>query len=109
MYMFKSLKQSMREVTGGIDNMIELDELHQRILANIHHQSDKDFPRGSVRNGILDWTKCQSSDQRGNLFQLLCLSFTTAGKSCLSPVWSKLGITGGDFRSFIKLYLTMEE
>ena len=89
--------------------MIELDSLHEIISAEILHQSDKDIPRGSVCNSILDETKCQSSERRGNLFRLLCISFTKAGKACLCSAWQKLGISGNEFHFFLKLYLAMEE
>ena len=36
----------------------ELDKLHQQISAEIQRQSERDYPRGSVRNGIIDGTKC---------------------------------------------------
>jgi hypothetical protein len=38
-----------------------------------------------MRNGLIDGTKCQSSGQKGNLFQLLCIEHTTNG----SPVMKR--------------------
>ena len=75
-------------------NLIKLDSLHQTISGHIGHQSEKDYPRGSVRNGILDGTKCQSSERRGNLFQLLCIAHTAAGINALSDAWTSRRITG---------------
>ena len=90
-------------------NLIKLDSLHQTISGHIGHQSEKDYPRGSVRNGILDGTKCQSSERRGNLFRLLCIAHTAEGINALSDAWTSRRITGNRFRSFIMLYLSMEE
>ena len=89
-YMFGSLKVSIGTDKAGNDKINKLDSLHQQISTDILHQSDKDIPRGSVRNGILDGTKCQSSERRGNLFRLLCLSYTNAGIECLILSWQKL-------------------
>ena len=36
-----------------------------------------------MRNGLIDGTKCQSSEQKGNLFQLLCIAHTTSGSAVL--------------------------
>ena len=33
-----------------------------------------DFPRRSTRNGVIDGTKCQSSERKGNLFWLLIIA-----------------------------------
>ena len=108
-YMFASLKESIGTDKPGNDKINKLDSLHQQISTDILHQSDKNIPRGSVCNGILDGTKCQSSKQRGNLFCLLCLSYTTAGIECLSLSLQKLGIIPSDFCSFIKMYLAMKD
>ena len=71
MYMFKSLKLILQ-----VAYLVILDALHKRISTDIDHQSEKDLPRGSVCNGLLDRTKCQSSERQGNLFRLLCIPHT---------------------------------
>ena len=86
-----------------------LDALHQRIYVDAQRQSETDSPRGSVRNGIIDGTKCQSTERRGNLYRLLCIACTTDGKAALTAVWQTLGTTDTQFRSCIMLYLSMEE
>ena len=58
MYMFRSLKEFMDLASRTI-----LDSLHQRMAAIIQRQSERDFPRGYVRNGLIDGTKCQSSER----------------------------------------------
>jgi hypothetical protein len=71
--MFESLRVQMR---GGQDRDL-IDKQHVLISNTIKRQSERDFPRGSVRNGLIDGTKCQSSEQKGKLFRLLCIAHTT--------------------------------
>jgi hypothetical protein len=107
--MFLSLRSIFGTGKDGMDKRDLLDKLHQRLTGDIQRQSERDFPRGSARNGLLDGTKCQSNERRGNLFLLLCIAHTTAGKKALKPVLKKLGIKHNLFCQFIKLYLAMEE
>jgi hypothetical protein len=67
MYMFES---SRTQLGGGKDRE-EIDHLHVVVSNLIKRQSERDFPRGSVRNGLIDGTKCQSSEMKGNLFILM--------------------------------------
>ncbi len=64
MYMFESLREQMR---GGKDRDL-IDRQHILILNPIKRQSERDFPQESMRNSLIDGTKCQSSKQKGNLF-----------------------------------------
>ncbi len=73
MYMFKSL----REQIGGGKNHDFIDQEHVIISNILKQQSECIFPRGSMRNGLIDGTKCQSSKRKGNLFRLMCISNTT--------------------------------
>jgi hypothetical protein len=75
MYMFESLRDQMG---FGKDRDL-IDKQHIQISSLIKRQSESDFPRGSMRNGLIDGTKCQSSEQKGNLFRLLCIAHTTNG------------------------------
>jgi hypothetical protein len=64
MYMFESLREQMG---GGKDR--DLIERQHILISNlIKRQSERDFPQGSMRNGLIDRTKCQSSKRKGNLF-----------------------------------------
>ena len=73
MYMFESLRTQL----GGGKDREEIDHLHVVLSNLIKRQSEPDFPRGSVRNGLIDGTKCQSSERKGNLFILMCITHTT--------------------------------
>jgi hypothetical protein len=64
MYMFESHRDQMG---GGKDRDL-IDRQHTLISNLIKRQSERDFPRESMRNGLIDGTKCQSSKQKGNLF-----------------------------------------
>jgi hypothetical protein len=46
---------------------------------SIKRQSERDFPRGTMRNGIIDGTICQSEERKGNLFLFLCITNATEG------------------------------
>ena len=84
-----------------------LDELHQELSYILSRNSERDRPLNSVRNGIIDSTKTQSSELLGNFYSLLCLSYTAHGRESLAHA---LGSDDAidDFRECIKLYLGME-
>jgi hypothetical protein len=63
-YMFESLRDQM----GGRKDRDLIDKQHILISNLIKRQSECDFPRGSMRNGLIDGTKCWSSERKGNLF-----------------------------------------
>jgi len=73
MYMFESLRTQL----GGGKDRDYIDQQHIVVSNIIKRQSERDFPRGSMRNGLIDGTKCQSSEQKGNLFRLLCIAHRT--------------------------------
>jgi hypothetical protein len=56
MYMFELLRDQMG---GGKDRDL-IDRQHILISNLIKRQSECDFPQGSLRNGLIDGTKCQS-------------------------------------------------
>ena len=72
-YMFKSLCAKFGTTVNGKEWVVKLDVLHKRLSFELNRQSELDFPRGSIHNGILDITKFQSHERIGNLFRLLCL------------------------------------
>ncbi len=49
------------------------------MMMSLCWQSERDFPRGATRNGIVDGTKCHASERCGNLFSLACITTTTDG------------------------------
>ena len=104
-YMFESLQWQI----GGGKIRDDVDKLHIRVYMFVKRQSERDFPRGAIRNGIIDGTKCQSEERKGNLFLLLCIANTSDGSMKLQTAlnhdlskWKKVN-------EFIKLYLSMCE
>ena len=77
--LIKYMFQSMQWYIGEPKLRDEIDKMHVRMLLDVKQQSDRDFPRGSMRNGIIDDTKCQSEERKGNLFLLLCIASTSMG------------------------------
>ncbi len=73
MYMFELLRLYLG---GGIDQNY-IDQEHFVVSNIIQRQSERDFPRGLMRNGLIDGTKIRSSEQKGNLFRFLCIAHRT--------------------------------
>jgi hypothetical protein len=53
---------------GGGKDRDFIDEQHIQISSLIKRQIEQNFPRGSMRNGLIDGTKCQSSERKGIFF-----------------------------------------
>jgi hypothetical protein len=64
MYMFESLHYQL----GGGKDRDYIDWEHVVVFNITKCQSERDFPQGSMRNGLIGETKCQSLEQKGNLF-----------------------------------------
>ncbi len=105
MYMFESLRDQMG---GGKDRDL-IDRQHILISNMIKRQSERDFPQGSLRNGLIDETKCQSSEQKGNLFQLLCIAHSTNGSCVVKRSLKYSDAKWKQYIKFLKQYLCMEE
>ncbi len=43
---------------GGGKDRDRIDKQHIQISSSIKRQSEQDFPRGSMRNGLIDGKKC---------------------------------------------------
>jgi hypothetical protein len=105
MYMFESLRDQMG---GGKDRDL-IDQQHIQTSNLIKRQSECDFPRCSMRNGLIDGTKCQSSERKGNLFQLLCITHTTNGSHVIKRSLKYSDTKWKQYIVFLKLSLSMEE
>ncbi len=62
-----------------------------------------------MQNGLIDGTKCQSSERKGNLFQLLCIALQTKARLVLKTALGLSDIQWRKFIHFLKSYLAMEE
>jgi len=105
MYMFESLQNQL----GAGSNRDMIDQQHVHISNLPKRQSERDFPLGSIRNGLIDGTKCQSSERKGNLFRLLVIAHRTKAKRVLQGALGLENRRWEKFLHFIKMYLRMEE
>ncbi len=62
-----------------------------------------------MRNGLIDGTKCQSSEQMGNLFWLLCIAHATNESHVMKRSLRYSDAKWKQYIKFLKLYLCMEE
>jgi hypothetical protein len=92
MYMFESRRDQMG---GGKDRDL-IDRQHILISNLIKRQSERDFPQGSMRNGLIDGKKFQSSERKGNLFRLLCIARTTNGSRVMKRSLNTLTHNGSN-------------
>lgn len=104
-YAFESLADQFKLTIGRH----HLDQQHKRMANVIRRQSERSMPRAATRNGIVDGTKCQSSERKGNLFIFMVIAHTTEGKSTINNVLNHDKTDWRDFLSCLKLYLAMEE
>jgi hypothetical protein len=91
-YMFESLRF---HPGGGIDRDY-IDQEHVVVNNMIKRQSERDFPRGLMQNGLIDGTKCQSSEGKGNLFRLLRIAHRTEARLVLKTALGYLIFSGGN-------------
>jgi hypothetical protein len=104
-YMFESLRVHI----GCGKARDNIDKQHIRMSAAVKRQSERNFPRGATRNVLIDGTKCQAEEQRGNLFLLLCISQTVDGSTKLQTSLRYSQSKWNRWIKFLKLYLSMEE
>jgi hypothetical protein len=62
-----------------------------------------------MRNGLIDGTKIQSSEQKGNFFQFMCIAHRTKAKTILKNFLHLPDVKWRKFIHFLKCYLAMEE
>ncbi len=104
-YMFESLRVQI----GSGKDRDDIDKLHIWISFIIRHQSERDFPCGAKRNGLIDGTKCQAEERRGDLFLLLCIVHTVEGSAILRKGFQYSSNKWLGWIKCLKLYLSMEE
>jgi hypothetical protein len=105
MYVFASLRDQL----GAGKGRDIIDQQHLLVSKLIQHQSECNFPCGSTRNGLIDGTKCQSSERKGNVFRLLIIACRTSGRKTLQDGLRLNDDQWKQFIYFLKMYLGMEE
>ncbi len=102
--LIKYMFQFMQWYIGASKLRDEIDKMHIQMLFDVRRQSDRDFLRGSIRNGIIDDMKCQSEERKGNLFLLLCIGSTALGGEKLQTALRYNDRTWKKWLGFVKLY-----
>jgi len=78
-YIFKYLDN----LIAGDKDKETYDDLHRQLVKDAQRQSERDFLRMSVHNGITDGTKMCRSERVENAFILLCLFHTQLGQKLI--------------------------
>ena len=107
-YMLNTLGNMYGTSSQAKKDLNQLDKTRLELSRDLTRSCERGNPRGSSRNGITDSTKTQASERRGDMYQLLLLSFTRTGKRLLKTAFDAYGITIKRFQEFLKGYLAME-
>ena len=62
----KYIFECLNTLIAGNKDKESFDDLHRCLVRESHRQSERDFPRMSIRNGITDGTKMCGSERVGN-------------------------------------------
>ena len=108
-YMFVVLRDMISETKDGQELLDLIDLIHRKLHNEKKRSSERDLPRSASRTALFQLTQVGATERRGNLFLLLCLSYTTLIRTKLSSVLSLHNITMENFQKCLKLYLSMEE
>ncbi len=82
----------LKHMFGCLDNLIggphlkkkeSFDDLHHCLVRDAEQQSERDFLRMSIRNGITNGTKMCGSKRVGNCFVLLFVMHTHSGQKLM--------------------------
>jgi hypothetical protein len=109
MYMIGSLKLTIGDIGPGKTLKNDIQNLHHTIHHEIKRNSERDFPRGSSRNGVLAETLVTAIEQRGHMFRLLCICHTDQVRSLLCKILYQKQIRLSEFFNCLKLYLGYDE
>jgi hypothetical protein len=71
MYMIGSLKLTIGDIGPGKTLKNDIENLHHTIHHEMKRNSERDFPRGSSKNGVLVKTLVTAMERRGNMFRLI--------------------------------------
>jgi hypothetical protein len=60
----------------------------------IKNQSEQDFPRGAMRNGLIDGTKCQSEERKVTCFCCYVLQIRLMAVRNCKMAWGTVTLNG---------------
>jgi len=107
-YMLESVNQIIGSGTDKKLTLHQLDTLHQNMVRDALSQSERDMPRMSDRNGIMDGTKMSASERVGNMFILLCAIHTHAGTELFRSGCMVCDVSLDEMKRCLKLQLGFE-
>jgi hypothetical protein len=108
-YMIDSLCNTIGDFEDGKKLLTKIENLHHTLHFDLKRNSERDFPRGSGRNGALKNTLASATKRRGNMFRLLCLCHTDSIRHDLDGIIRHSRINLSNFFKCLKLYISMEE
>ena len=103
------MQESLQNRTSAGQSRDSLNEQHFRLFNNIRRNSERDLPRGATRSGLIDSTRCQSSERKGNLFLMLCIAHTVDGRQILQHELNYNQQQWVRWLETVKLYLALGE
>ena len=101
----KYIFEYLDNLIAGDKDKESFDDLHRQLVKDAQRQSERDFPRMSVRNGITDGTKMCGSERVGNAFILLCLFYTRRGQELIATYRP---VSMNSYKECLKLYLSFD-
>jgi hypothetical protein len=108
-YMIDSLCNTISDVGHGKKLLTKKENLHHTLHFHLKRNSERDFPRGSARNGALKNTLVCITERCGNMFLLLCLCHTDDVRKDSKMILCQSRINSANFFKWLKLYISMEE
>jgi hypothetical protein len=107
-HIFSCLDKLIGDINLKKTDKESFDDLHHCLVRDAVQQSERDFLRMSIQNGITDGTKMCRSELAGNCFVLLCVMHTHSRQNLM---WNKMNqrkISLTIFKNCLKLYLSFE-
>jgi hypothetical protein len=88
---------------------VRYSHIHHTLHFDLKRNGERDFIRGSARNGALKNTLVSATERCGNMLQLLFLCHTDAVQKDFDTILCHSGNNSAKFFNCLKLYISMEE
>ncbi len=95
--MIDSLCNTIGDVGHAKKLLTEIENLHHTLHFHLKRNSERDFPRGSARNGARKNTLVSATERHGNMFLLLCLYHTDTIRKDFETILCQSGINSANF------------
>ncbi len=107
-YMIDSVCNTISDVGHRKKMLTKKESLHHTLHFHLKRNSERDFPRGSARNGALKNTLVSATEHSKNMFLLLCLCHTDTLRKKFETILCQSGINSASFFKCLKLYISVE-